>query len=279
MNGDIRIVTGFSDGLLVRHGQLGADILGEVPGRDGHDRLNILGKLFPIFQVHGNFDQRQRVEARVHRMLGNLVQTGFVVGGEHRVVSSINNTLTQCGVDLGTRQVHWRRPRGGKHRLHQTFRCTHLEAFQVLHTVQRFLRNKRLQASATTANKLHAIGRVELVHQLIATAIIDVIDELVRAGPGAHGIANEPERGIFAGKITGHRYMAIQDAHIHGTESFGMAYHTAHGQQINGNTATCHLFDAISPLLLNLEVLDARGIGGLELERVVRREGVKGKCS
>ena len=51
--------------------------------------------------------------------------------------------------------------------------------------------------------------------------------------------------------------MAIQNAHIHGTESLGMAYHTTHGQQINGNTATCHFFDAVSPLLLNLEVLDA----------------------
>ena len=180
-----------------------------------------------------------------------------MVGGEHGVVRGINHTLAQRRVDLGPWQVYGGCASGGKDRLHQPFRCAHLQPLEILDAIKRFFRHKRLHAGTATADKFHAIGLVELVHQLITATMVDVVNELVRAGPGANGVADQAECRILSREIPGHGNMAIQHAHFHGAEGFGVADNAAHRQQVNLDTTTGHRFYPVGPRLLDLEVLDA----------------------
>ena len=103
-----------------------------------------------------------------------------VVGREDGIIRSVDHTLVKRGEDLGARQVDRRRARRGKDFLHHTFGGAHLQPLQIVHTVQRHLRQKRLEAGGGRANEMQTVGFKHFVHQLIAAAVLHKVEHLLR---------------------------------------------------------------------------------------------------
>ena len=255
------------DGLVaLPHG--GSQFVRIPDDRLGEELLILRRHLVPGCLVDRHLVQGQRVEARIDRILGDLVEAHRIVGRERGGVGGADHTLVQRGEDLRLRQVNRRSAGGSERGLNHALGGTDLHALQVLDAVDRYLGRDRLRRLRRRADELHAIGVEDLVVELGAAAVVEEGAEFLGARVGADRVADQREGRIFASEVGAVGDVPAEDAGAHGVKRLVVLDDRADWQHLDFDPAVRHLADMRCPVLLDLEGGGSRVVARLELQVV-----------
>ena len=152
------------------------------------------------------------METRIDGMLRDVMHALGVIGREHRVVGRFDDLFVERREDFRARQIDRRRAGGGEDFLDHAFRRPHFQALEVGDAAQRTGGDEGFEPRRGRADEMQPIGMQQLVHQLLAAAVIDEAQHFRRGRPRADRVGDQAERRVFACEIRRVGDVAAEDA-------------------------------------------------------------------
>ena len=264
-------------GLVVFHLEGERRLEGQLLHGNLDDTLQVFRQGIPGVLANGQMVGGHGVEARIGRVLDQVVETDRDVVGQTGIVRTVDDSGFHSSEDLGEVHHDWASSELSEDLGLEARGRAELPVLQVGRAGNRLGGGHGLLAVDPPADELHVVLVVKRVGRLFAAAIVEPGVLLPGRVIATHDVADELEGRVLAGLVGATGHVAVEDAAGRRVEGLDRLDHRGGEEHLDIEATAGHGLHVVDELLGQLSRSLFGGVVGLDTQRVFGCHG-RGKA-